>query len=251
MKLSSWKTWLTSTVLTAACLGTAPAEAFTINPIEDDPTGFKNNLQTFQDLFVQPEGFEITDPGVRKIDPNKLTLSVDYDVRAFFLNEGAGKRKNQLKFSTDGNQTFSDSIFGDITCRDAQCEFPEADGRLEVGDWVNLGNFTKGTNFSFILETINKRDQQIDRYQADANKNPDGLEHLVAYEYDNYLVFGFEDTFGQKHRKDGRNEFSDRDFNDVVFVLDLPVEQEVPEPGSLVSLGALGLVGFAYRRRKK
>lgn len=194
MKLSTWKTWLTSAVLTTACLGAMPAEAFTINPIEDDPTGFKDNIQTFQDLFVQPEGFEITDPGVRKIDPNKLTLSMDYNVRAFFLNEGAGKRTNQLKFSTDGNQTFSNSMFGDITCRDPQCEFPEADGRLKVGDWISLGDFKKGTNFSFVLETINNRTGNLNRYQADATKNPDGLDHLVAYEYDNYLVFGFEDT---------------------------------------------------------
>ncbi|MEC4807199.1 MAG: DUF4114 domain-containing protein [Jaaginema sp. PMC 1079.18] len=251
MKLSNWKTWLTSVVLTTACLGATSAEAFTIKPIADDTTGFKNNIQTFQNLFVQPEGFEITDPSVRKIDPNKLTLATDYDVRMFFLNEGAGKRTNQLKFSTDGNQTFSNSIFGDITCRDPQCELPETNGNLEVGDWVSLGNFKKGTNFSFVLETINSRDSKLDRYQADANKNPDNLDHLVAYEYNNYLVFGFEDTFGEKKQKGGRNEFSDRDFNDIVFVVDLPVEEEVPEPSAWMSLGALGLVGLVYRRRKK
>ena len=76
----------------------------------------------------------------------------------------------------------------------------------------------------------------------------------MAYEYKNRVILGFEDMFGSLKATGGRNEGSDRDFNDAVFVVDLPVAQAaaVPEPTTMAGLAlAGGGLGFFKRRMKR
>lgn len=232
-----------------------PAKAYDVKSIDTDTTGFKNLINEFQQS-VQEEGIAILNPNARKLDPTKLQLATDHDVRIFFLDEGAGKLSNQLKFTATGYNTQpSASIFGNISCADIECKLPETEGTLHIGDWVNLGSFKAGTLFDFLLESKNDNDGQIDTYGANPASNPDGLAHLIAYEYNGYVVLGFEDWFGKKDATGGRNESSDRDFNDVVFVVDFPVVEEakVPEPSSalgILAIGSLG-VGSVLKRKQK
>lgn len=230
-----------------------PSTAYTINRIETDTTGFKDIIGEFQQ-FVQKERLEISNPNAYRLDPSKLKLATDSNVRIFFLNEGATKRENQLKFTTSDNTQPSASIFGNISCSDPKCIIRENSGNLRIGDWVDLGFFRSGTTFDFILESRNNNDGQIDIYGTNPATNPDGLDHVVAYQYKDYVVFGFENLFGQKGATGGRNEASDRDFNDSVFAIKLPAvnqSQPVPEGSSILSILAVSAVSIGLRRKFK
>lgn len=243
-----------SIMLTATCV-TTPAIAYTIQPLSADTTGFSNLINEFQQKFVQPESLAIPDPEARVLNPERLRLSIDSNIRIFFLNEGAGKLNNQLKFTASGyGEQPSESIFGSISCSDPKCRIPEANGPLHIGDWVDLGNFVAGTSFNFLLESQNGIDGQTDVYSPNPVLNLDRLSHLVAYEYKGFVVLGFEDLFGPEKGVGGRNENSDRDFNDVMFVTNLPVSppeppESVPEPSATLPLVGIGLLGLIKLRR--
>lgn len=247
---------ITAVTLTGIFSTAKPATAYDIKSLDSDTTGFKNLIEEFKP-FVQQEGIAIPNPNASKLDPSKLKLAIDHEIRIFLLNEGAGKLSNQLKYIANGyNNQPSASIFGNISCADSECQLPEKEGTLHIGDWVNLGSFKAGTSFDFLLETKNDIDGQIDTYGANPASNPDGLDHLVAYEYKGYVVLGIEDWFGEKGAIGGRNEGSDRDFNDVVFVVDLPVvkEAKVPEPSSalgILAVSAFGVGSVLKRKRQQ
>ena len=224
----------------------------TVEPLKDDNTGFKDAINKYQEL-VNKEGQLIDRPDAIKLDPSKLTLATDQIVKVFFLNEGAGKL-NDLSFSTSNPLSASASaprtIFDKISCRKG-CEISEPNGNLNIGDWVSLGFFKAGTTFDFNLLAQNWNDAAIDRYGASAQLNPDKLDHLVAYQYEDRVILGFEDLFGLPKASGGRNEGSDRDFNDVVFVVDLSVlpSAAVPEPSTMAGV-ALAAGGWFGARRK-
>lgn len=87
--------------------------------------------------------------------------------------------------------------------------------------------------------------------------NGDGLQHVVAYAYKNYILLGFEDLWGGKGATGGKNEASDRDFNDTVFVLDIGEKnvqdmiKTVPEPTVTLGLMGVGAAGVLLRRRRQ
>ncbi|MGV0027398.1 DUF4114 domain-containing protein [Phormidesmis priestleyi] len=87
--------------------------------------------------------------------------------------------------------------------------------------------------------------------------NADALQHVVAYMVDQkYLLLGFEDLYGEKGVTGGRNQKSDRDFNDTVFMVDIGKKnarsllKPVPEPSVALSLLGLGAAGLVLRRRQ-
>ncbi|NES01838.1 MAG: DUF4114 domain-containing protein [Okeania sp. SIO2F4] len=117
-----------------------------------------------------------------------------------------------------------------------------------------MGSFTAGTKLDFwLLANGFNNPDPLYPYGADPALNPDGLEHLVAWEYENYVVLGFEDLYGPLGATDPPNQNSDRDFNDVVFVLDLPLLKEkpasTPEPASTLGFLVLAIMGL-YSRLK-
>lgn len=233
--------------LSLAAIGSSQAQAFDLKPLSADTTGFKNVINEYQQ-FVQGESQPFDNPAARELDPTQLKLKFDHDVRVFFLNEGASKR-NTLNFSATGSTLSSGAIFQDIACITG-CNISEPDGNLNIGDWVSLGNFTSGTLFDFTLQAMNGMDNRVDTYGAKPEFNPDALSHLVAYEYKNRVVLGFEDLFGNQGATGSRNEGSDRDFNDVVFVVDLPIENSAatPEPTTMAGI-ALASCGMATLKR--
>jgi hypothetical protein len=84
----------------------------------------------------------------------------------------------------------------------------------------------------------------------------------VAYAYKNYILLGFEDLYGAL-RASGQdaatgkwNENSDRDFNDVVVVLDIGEKNvkaltgtSIPEPSATLSMMVMGVMGMLKLRR--
>jgi hypothetical protein len=157
------------------------------------------------------EGVEFLARGVTRLDEDRLFLLNDSDrpVRVYFVNEGAGYR-NLLGYATSQAGSFEAGVrkvvFPDVS--DGTFGGPEY---LTAGDWVELGNFPRGTAFEFFIvrDAVNGG---RDVFTNQDHLNPDRLQHLSAWLLgDRYVLLGFEDLMNG----------GDLDYNDVVVVVDL------------------------------
>ncbi|MBG1264793.1 DUF4114 domain-containing protein [Nostoc commune] len=227
---------------------TASAAAFTWNNAWTQPTISSKSKTGFNDTpfqqFVQKESVAIANSGQFKLDPSKLNLKYDYDVSVFFINEGASYR-NQLAFNaTTATTSNSGLLFKDASCGGVGCMMSGGDAVLQLGDQAKVGNIAAGTQLDFFLKSGASK-----ILGTQTALNGDGLNHVISYAYNNYIILGFEDVYGTA---------SDRDFNDLVVVLDIGeanvkalIGATVPEPSVTLSMFAVGAVSmFGLRRRQ-
>ncbi len=190
------------------------------------------------------------------LDPNKLFLKNASDVRVYFVGEGAGYH-NTLGYNTGG---------GGITTGDPQIIFPDASSRvtsynpgrgpvartanepLLPGDFVDLGVMAAGSKLDFFL-IANGAQNGRTVFSTDRSVNPDGINHVVTFAAitSTHLIIGFEDLLGG----------GDRDFNDLLFAVDIgsvniAALTASPEPALLLTLGCfLGASLWLQRRRSR
>ncbi len=199
------------------------------------------------------------------LDPNELVLNAEAEVRVYFVGEGAGYH-NTLGYYTGDPESISTGINN----TDAQLIFPDASSSsgylgdtsnrtrtesapLLAGDFVDLGLTEAGTQLNFFL-IANGANGGSNVYTADPALNPDGTDHFVSLAMtavvdSPYLVIGVEDLYGG----------GDRDYNDLVFVVDIGYENvaalisaTVPLPvGSLGIIGLLGYILSAHLRGRR
>lgn len=196
--------------------------------------------------------------GGQSFDLSKLTLQNNTDVRAYFVNEGADYN-NQLGYQaldSNGNIAKDGMAFWELNSTESIRENQSSFTDLKQGDWVNLGNFSKGTTLNFQLNanSLYGTSNSYGIYNSAFNApNPDGLQHAKGYLFNSrYLVVGFEDLYGDGSET-GVTPASDRDFNDTVFIVDIGKQglQSVPEPSATLALVAVGTLGmFGLRRRR-
>lgn len=249
---------------------TASAADFSWNSAWTEPTIYNKSQTGFNDApfqqFVQAESVALPNSGQFKLDVSNLNLKYDHDVSVYFINEGAGYR-NQLAFDATGTTNKSGLLFNDISCQGNGCVSGDWGGNaLKLGDGVKVGNVTAGTQLDFWLRADGlNRGNSANIFGTDTASNADGLQHAVAYAYNNYILLAFEDLYGGLHASGvdsatGKwNEGSDRDFNDVVVVLDIGeanvrelIGATVPEPSVTLSMFAVGAVSmFGLRRRRQ
>ncbi|NJM69446.1 MAG: DUF4114 domain-containing protein [Scytonema sp. RU_4_4] len=227
-----------------------------------DNSEVQSLISQFQQ-YVQNEGITIPEDKLNKLDPTKLSLKYDNNVRVWFLNEGALYQDQLAYEATKGSDSQKGLIFDNISCNtsngaNSDCQLGENDGVLDIGDYVDLGTVSGGTQLDFFLKADGFNNPNGNVYGADATQNPDQLDHIVAYEVDGYLLLGFEDLYGPEgSTADGNgNIAADRDFNDVVFLIDFGKDNiaTVPESASasaLVGVGAVGLLTLSRRRQKQ
>ncbi|NET60657.1 MAG: DUF4114 domain-containing protein [Symploca sp. SIO2E6] len=202
----------------------ARAEVTPIAPLDSDLLAEFNSI-----VIEQIEMAPLTDQQLNMLalDPSALTLSQDIDdVQVYFINESADFQ-NQLLFSTDNGNTLT-SIFDSVSSPNSIR--PNSDGPLELGQGVSLGSFSSSTVLDFFLKSTDFVGTTF-TFGLDSTQNPDGLQHIVAYETQDFLLLGFEDIFGG----------GDRDYTDAVIAVKLV--QDVPEPASLLGLLSVGIVG--------
>lgn len=249
------------TAFVGALSQTVPAQAFAWNNSWTQPTILKKSQTGFNDApfqaFVQSERIALPNAGLFLLDPAKLQLKYDHNVSVHFINEGAGYR-NQLAYETKGATVSSGLIFNDISAAESVGAW--GGDALDLGDSVNLGSVRAGTQLDFLLRADGlNRQNGANIFGTQTASNADRLQHVVAYAYQNYLLLGFEDLYGDLNAtgtdpNTGRaNERSDRDFNDTVFVVDVGENNvraltAVPEPSVTLALIA-GAAMAGLRRR--
>jgi len=220
---------------------------------------------TFNDTFVQDEQAFLSNASQFEVDLNDLIYTgygENNALEVFFVNEGAGYH-NALSLSVGGS-SITNTVFSDISAENSVYQRNNDTAALELGQGVSFlpSELTPEAVFGTAIELILNADGS-DKYvySTDEDKNVDGLQHVVGYNYndgvDDWLILGFEDLYGELGASgaDGsnpgfNNQNSDRDFNDVVIALrGVTTKEAVPEPGMMLGLGALATVG-ALRRRK-
>lgn len=189
------------------------------------------------------------------LDPNKLFLKNTADVRVYFVGEGAGYR-NTLGFNTGG---------GGVTTGSPEIIFPNASSAVTTynptsgpvtrsanepllpGDFVDLGTFAAGTKLDFFL-IANGANGGTGTFSTDQSVNPDGINHVVTFAAitATHLIIGFEDLMGG----------GDRDFNDLLFAVDIgsvniAALTASPEPALWLTLGSFVVGGLWIQRRQK
>jgi hypothetical protein len=249
--------FLTGLLATAAAISgvvaeTAPANAFSWNNSWSQPTTLTQAETGFDykpfTAFIQPERIEKTDVAHFVLDPTKLKLKYDHDVKVHFIGEGAGY-KNQLAYEATGKTQGTGMVFNNISN-------PWEDGGMDFGTGVSLGKMLAGTQLDFWLRADGfNRQEGANIFGTKKASNADGLQHVFAAAYNSrYLVLGFEDLYGDLWATGGMNEYSDRDFNDAVVVVDIGEANvkaltSVPEPS--ITLGLLGLAAAGLNRLRR
>jgi len=187
-----------------------------------------------------------TTVGLHKIDPSKIKLSNSAQVRAYFVGEGAGYH-NTLGFNSAGGGVLGGNpklIFPDASTNAAESDYTAKNAKrtttdpLLPGDFVNLGNFNAGTQLHF-FNIANGANGGTQTFSTNHGTNGDGLVHAVAYTLPDspYLLIGFEDLWGG----------GDRDYNDLLFTIDIGIENvrhlSGPEPSlPLLLVTFMGIV---------
>ncbi|MBW4442444.1 MAG: DUF4114 domain-containing protein [Plectolyngbya sp. WJT66-NPBG17] len=246
--------------LTGALVHAPAASAFNWSSAWSQPTIYSKQQAEFNDApyqqYVQQERVAIPNSEQFLLDPSKLNLKFAHNVSVSFINEGAGFR-NQLAFTSSGTTNTSGLIFNDISCTGAGCVGDWGGSALKLGDTVNLGKIKGGSQLDFGLKS-DGFNGGTNIFGTKTQNNEDGLQHVVAYAVGNrYVLLGFEDLYGEKNATGGKNQNSDRDFNDTVFVVDVGEDnlrvlkgEKVPEPSIVLSLLGLGAAGLVARRRQ-
>ena len=217
-----------------------------------------NYLPTFQEFINAnlTEKGALQDTSSLSLDPSKLFLSTQSDVRAYFIGEGAGYH-NTLGFNVTGSGIETGDpqlIFPDSSSRNSY--YQDADSTqgyrsssypLLPGDFVDLGTHEAGTQLDFFV-IANGANGGTNVFSTNESINPDGINHVISYAIEDspYLLIGFEDLYGG----------GDRDFNDLILVADIG-ESNVqnliltsnPEPSTLLTLSLFS--GFAYLKTRK
>jgi hypothetical protein len=243
---------LFSIVLTAGS-----AVATTINPLGGG-NGSEKNLQTILD--------DITVGGTSSINVYTDHLPDVYDSlwntgavgqsAATFIIEIAGYAQyNQMGVYDSSNSMNRVVLFNGAATAGSRTTLSFfADGTVKAIDTVNGGIISQGVFASktFGFYFINQPGQV---FYSDTSKNTDAFDHLVAFQgtgdmvqlpnsnpnewLNTEYILAWEDLYGG----------GDYDFNDMVIMVESI--KPVPEPSTVILLGA-GLVGAAvYRRRRK
>ncbi len=190
------------------------------------------------------------------LHPQVLNLTHETDVRVYFLGEGAGYHNTLGVELRQNSIPIQDRalIFPDASSTQSSYDAGSQSGTgrtasapLLPGDFVDLGTVSAGTQLDFFLIS-NGANGGTDLYTADVNGNPDRIQHVVSFALPGspYLMIGFEDLYGG----------GDRDFNDLVFAVDIGLENieflTTPEASSFLMAGLLALlcVFFSGRPRR-
>ena len=244
-------------LIAASLFTTSPALAlpgtdFNFHRANNNPTEFHQttyaNGQSGVDAFQQfvnqeAQALDLNAINARKLDLGHLTLKTTQEVKVYFIKE-KGMYHNQLQVISAGSTNIDGMVFDEIACEATGCwyslwetfGYPQvsSDKALQLGDYVSLGNLDSGSVLDFKLIVDGAKRDDGDTWHINDSLNIDGMQHLIAYEYEGYLVMAWEDE---------ANGGEAADYNDVVFAIDIGQDNLdcIPTDGELTapSCGAI------------
>ena len=221
--------------------------AFQANELPAMMNTVNQNLSEFKPL---------TDISSKALDPSKLVLSTDAQVRVYFVAEGAGYH-NTLGINMSGTGIATGNpklIFPDASSQQSSYKFGGDQGGstrtssapLMSGDFVDFGTMKAGQKLDFFLIADGANGaNKLHVWTASPKVNSDGIQHMASFgvKDSSYLLLSFEDLAGG----------GDRDFNDIVFAVQVGAKNVAalanPEPRSVLTFLLLGATVYVVRRR--
>ena len=190
-------------------------EFHTTDYVNKDGSDAGKGVAAFQQ-FVNEEAsaIDLSKLNSRKLDATKLKLTHDReDLKVYFINEGAGFR-NQLYLKVTGTTSTEGLIFNNASKGNDS-------NQLQLGDYVSAGEVKAGSTLDFALLANGFQNSSFYTYYAGIDRNPDNLQHVMAYDYQGYLILAWEDLY----------QGGDKDYNDIVFAIDIGQENldNIPE----------------------
>ncbi|MGF1460131.1 MAG: DUF4114 domain-containing protein [Leptolyngbyaceae cyanobacterium] len=230
-----------ATAAFASTLAAAEAQAFTFQKTATSFTdSYSQELLDFFKSNVNGEREALSDAQLQELDASTLIFDTSKSVEVYFIDEGAGY-KNQVLFSAADSE--KQMLFGNASKQGSG-------GSLNAGDGFELSDFgglPAVAQFELFIKA-NGYNGGTNVYGANPDENPDGINHITAFGYNDeasgeYFTFiGFEDLYNG----------GDRDFNDVVLVAKgLTSSADVPEPMSALAVLAVGAVAAGSAVKKK
>ena len=203
-------------------------------------------------LSVQLSEYKKVNDTVFLLDPSRLSLRTESDIRVYFVGEGAGYRNSLGYAITPEGQVVGDKklIFPDASSSITYMSPGKPGVRsssmpLLPGDYVDLPSASAGSMLDFFLIADGANGGRS-VYSTVAARNPDRINHVVAFALPDspYLILGFEDLLNG----------GDRDFNDVLVAVDIGARNVkaltgAPEPALIMVLG--GFLALALRQRAR
>ena len=198
----------------------------------------------------------LTDISSKALDPSKLVLSTDAQVRVYFVAEGAGYH-NTLGINLTGTGIATGNpklIFPDASSQQSYYNFGSDQGGsvraasapLMSGDFVDFGTMKAGQKLDFFLIADGANGaNKLHVWTASPSVNSDGIQHMASFgvKDSSYLLLSFEDLAGG----------GDRDFNDIIFAVQIGAKNVAalanPEPRSALTFLLLGATVYVVRRR--
>lgn len=198
----------------------------------------------------------LTEIASRALDPSKLVLSTDSQVRVYFVAEGAGYH-NTLGINMSGTGIATGSpklIFPDASSQQSYYSFGSDQGGavrtasepLKSGDFVDFGTMKAGQKLDFFLVADGANGaNKLHVWTASPKVNSDGIQHMASFgvKDSSYLLLSFEDMAGG----------GDRDYNDIIFAVQIGAKNVAalanPEPRSALTFLLLGATVYVVRRR--
>ena len=192
----------------------------------------------------------------KALDPSKLVLSTDAQVRVYFVAEGAGYH-NTLGINMSGTGIATGNpklIFPDASSQQSSYKFGSDQGGsvrtagapLMSGDFVDFGTMKAGQKLDFFLVADGANGaNKLHVWTASPKVNSDGIQHMASFgvKDSSYLLLSFEDMAGG----------GDRDYNDIVFAVQIGAKNVAalanPEPRSALTFLLLGATVYVVRRR--
>jgi hypothetical protein len=188
------------------------------------------------------------------LDAYMMKLKTASDVRMYFVGENSENLNSLLFHSTRIPGSYEGykigHIFPDVsspvsTYDPAITAERQISAPLLPGDFVNYGNMEAGSVLDFFLISQSANGDR-NWFWKNPLLNEDHTDHAVTFAYQKnspYLIIGLEDTFGG----------GDRDFNDLVFALDIGAANvraltSAPEPAMALTL--VSFLGMALRRKR-
>ncbi len=184
----------------------SPATKFhTTDYVNEDGSDAGKGVIAFQQ-FVREEAsaIDLDELNTRKLDATELDIDDDIeDLKIYFINEGAGFR-NQLELKITGATSTEGLIFNNASAGNGS-------EQLQLGDYVSVGEVKAGSTLDFSLLANGYQNSSYYTYYAGVDRNPDNIQHVMAYDYQGYLILAWEDLYGG----------GDKDYNDIVFAVDI------------------------------